>query len=351
MLTQCLDERNWLLGFITRWVDELAHCVDALDVIALERGAYAPPPNVRVYSLGKERGQGRLGLLLGFYRALFPLIRRADVIFVHMIPRYAVLAAPLAWLFRKPLALWYVHPHVGLELRLAAACAWRVFTAADGSFPLATSKLRVLGHGIDADFFSPGDCAPTERPAIVHVGRLMSVKNQAALLRALAAIAHETDAQAVFVGDVPPGYDLRYLDLLRALAAELDIADRVIFTGALPAREVRDWYRRAAVAVNLTRAGFFDKAALESMAVGAPTIVGNALFDALLGEYTPQLRLDSPDDVDGLAARLLALFRQPQAERAQMTAAIRERVIAAHSLTRLMSRLARALETGETDDP
>lgn len=358
MITQRLDERDWLVSVIPRWVSALARHVDTLDVVALEIGQYSPPPNVCLYSMGKEQERGKLGKTLGFYRAVLPLIGKADAVFVHMIPRYAVMVAPLALLARKPLALWYTHRQVSLQLRLALLCCSRVMTAAPDSFPLETPKLRVLGHGIDTAFYAPdadnrrGDLAgrphqrghESPRPLIIHVARLMPIKHQATLLRAVAA---GIDADVYLIGDVPQGQRTVYLDELKLLVRELGIAHRVTFTGGLPPEAVRDWYRRAAVAVNLSPPGLFDKAALESMATGTMTIVSCPAFDSLLGDYGPRLRIDSPQDVEGLAARLRALLALTGDERQAMTLDIRERVIAAHSLEQLMPRLVSVLETGE----
>jgi D-inositol-3-phosphate glycosyltransferase len=183
---------------------------------------------------------------------------------------------------------------------------------------------------------------------VVHVARLMPIKHQATLIRALAAVP---DAHAIIVGDVPAGQEIYavYADGLKALARELGMAERVTFTGGLLAPDVRDWYRKAVVAVNLSPQGLFDKAALESMACGVPTIVSSTTFDSLLGGDALQLRLDTPDDVDGLAVRLRALRALSPDERARISLAVRERVIAAHSLERLMPRLVRLFETGEPE--
>ena len=54
-----------------------------------------------------------------------------------------------------PITLWYTHRQAHLILRLATRVSTRVTTAGRDSFPLATDKLRVLGHGIDTDFFTP----------------------------------------------------------------------------------------------------------------------------------------------------------------------------------------------------
>ena len=95
--------------------------------------------------------------------------------------------------------------------------------------------------------------------------------------------------------------------------------------------------------MNLSPPGLFDKAALESMLCGVPTIVANPAFDPVLGDYAPQLRIPSSDDVSGLAERLRVLLAPDflgSAARQTMVQAIRERVRTTHSLDGLMDRLA-----------
>lgn len=350
MLVQQMDERDWLRAFIVTWVRALAAHVDQLDVLTLENHGAAVPDNVRVYSMGKEQGKNRAREALNFHRHMTRLAPQADVIFSHMTPRYTWLAAPYAALFKKRQVLWFTHRYASPHLRLALAASWRITTATPESFPLASSKVRALGHGIDTDFYAPGDTTSVQSDPfyVVHVARLMPIKHQATLIRALAQVPQ---AHAVFVGDVPEGQETHaaYGQGLKQLAVDLGVADRITFTGGLLAPGVRDWYRRAAVAVNLSPPGLFDKAVLESIATGTPTIVSSHAFDSLLGPEAPQVRLDSPDDVDGLASRLQQLQAQSPDERRAITLAQRERVIAAHSLERLMTRLVKVFATGEPE--
>jgi len=66
----------------------------------------------------------------------------------------------------------------------------------------------------------------------------------------------------------------------------------------------------------------------------------------------PLLRIDAPDDVMALASRLRELIALPLDARKRIGRALRERVVAAHSLDRLIERLISVLRTGETpDDP
>lgn len=393
MLVQQIDERDWLRAFIVAWVRALAGQVEAVDVITLEQGEAALPANVTVWSLGKEAGKNRARELGRFHRGMLRLAPRADVIFSHMTPRYTLLAAPYAALFGKRQVLWYTHRHASWQLRLAHLLCWRVTTAMPDSFPIPSAKVRALGHGIDTEFFAPaafdvtngrgmprpyGESGfvgttpassavnmPPASPAvpltpqpprpqvargsedvIVQVARLMPIKHQATLLRALARL---TAAQGVVIGAVPTGQEqyAGYADGLRALAAELGIDERVTFAGGLLPPDVRDWYRRAAVAVNLSPPGLFDKAVLESMASGVPTLVATHSFDDLLGEHAPLLRIDSPDDAAGLAERLHTLLLLTPAQRARIGAHLRARVVESHSLARLMPRLVNVFTTGE----
>lgn len=185
----------------------------------------------------------------------------------------------------------------------------------------------------------------------------MPIKRQDVLIRALAVLRGSPlrddvpRARVAFVGDVPPGTQSEtYAAALHTLAAELGIADRVTFAGALPAAGVVAAYTGAAVAVNLSPPGLFDKAALEAMACGVPTVVSNPAFLPLLGDDAPLLLLDHPADPAQLAERLRALLLLPNDERRAMGARLRAGVVAQHSLDALIPKLVSVLETGEAGE-
>ncbi|MFN8421282.1 MAG: glycosyltransferase family 4 protein [Anaerolineae bacterium] len=343
MITQKLDAGDPILAFTLDWVRELAARVQQLEVLCLEQRVKTSdlPANVHVWSMGKERGVGRVRELLTFYATLLRLAPSLDAIFAHMVPRYAWLAALVAVLFDVPIFLWYTHRQESRELHWATRVSKLVFTAAPDSFPLQTPKLRAVGHGIDTSFFAPDPQVPDDQPPlIVQVARLMPIKHQRTLLLALAvAIKGGIDVRVAIVGNVPARQDAEYLTQLQQLASELGIADRVQFTGGLPAPDVRDLYRRATIAINLSPPGLFDKAALESMITGALTIVCNPAFDALLRDHASLLRIASPEDVDGLVLAIRSVLELDQATRDNIALDIQGRARTAHSLTGLMDRL------------
>ena len=353
------DADDPLLSFASQWLNRLAAFYERIDVITMRAGRRITPENVYVHSVGKEKGYGELRRALEFYRLLSGLRRERPyaACFAHMMPLFAVMGAPL--LIDVPITLWYAHRQAHLILRVATAVSRRTVSAVEASFPLKTPKLRVIGHGIDTDFFAPelaltqavegdstGDGGQNLRrtKTIVQVARLMPIKHQATLIRALADVP---DAQAVFVGDVPPDVDPAYRRELEALARELGVADRVTFTGNLPPEGVRVWDRRAAIAVNLSPLGLFDKAALEGMAVGVPTMVSSAAFDDVVEDA--RLKISDPEDAMALSGRLNDLLALREEDCCRMGAALRERVIAAHSLDHLIGRLVSVLNTGEPE--
>ncbi len=344
MLTRVLDPDDEALGFTVRWVEALAARLDHLDIICQTHTNPPLPPNVRFYSMGKERGAGCAAQAWNLTRHLRRLTPQADGIFAHMIARYVWFAAPWARLHRKPILFWYTHRQISRELRLADALATAVMTAAPSSYPLPSPKVRVMGHGVAAELFplAQGEAAP---PTVIYVGRLSRIKRQDYLLRALAQVA----AQGVgafrveLVGGPMPQYP-RYPAELEALARALPPSVQVTFAGVLPRPQAAEHVRQSALAVNLSPHGSFDKAALEAMLSGKPVVVSNADFLPLLGEAADLLYVPYDATEAALAERLARLLRMSPAERAAIGRALRERALAAHSLEGLMDRIVQLMQ-------
>lgn len=340
-----VDADDPVLGFTTHWINRLAALWDRIDVITMRAGRVAVAPNVRVLSVGKEHGYSEARRALNFTRMLAGLLirERYAACFAHMMPLFAVMGATLLKVRGVPIMLWYTHRQPSRILRWGMDVSHRVVTAAPDSFPYRTPKLRVLGHGIDTDFFSP-DSTVYRPNTVVHVARLMEIKHQATLIRATAA---SPGIHATFIGDVPPEQDVGYPDALKNLADRLGVTDRVTFAGSMRPEAVREALRTSAIAVNLSPPGLFDKAALESMAMGVPTVVSSEAFVPVLGKFAPKLRIPSPDDYHTLTLRLGNLMRMSADERTALGAALRANVIEQHSLDRLIPRLTNVLRMGE----
>ena len=85
-----------ILGFTTQWISALARRVRSIEVITMRSGRVEVPKNVRVHSVGAERGLSEPRRIIEFYRLIFGILRRVriDGCFAHMIPEFAILPAP-----------------------------------------------------------------------------------------------------------------------------------------------------------------------------------------------------------------------------------------------------------------
>ena len=329
-ITQKIDRNDWLLGFTHSWLKTLATRVEGLVVICLERGETDLPKNVKIISLGKEQGAGRLKRLFKFWQAIATTIGEVDGVFAHMSPVFALAAAPFTKLFQRPLVLWYTHRSVSHTLRWAVRVSDAVVTASPESFQLATPKVQVVGHGIDPVQFFPTPLPTTTPPLILAVGRLSPIKRYELLIEAIKHLqAQGLAVRCVIAGDDPSPSSV-YGNTLKEKGSGV-----VEFIGAVPYHQIAAWYHRAAVTVNLCPTGGLDKAVLEGLLCGRPVLLTNQSFAPLLGpEGQPWLVAESSEAVaEGLANLLADPDRQAKIDR------IQARTKTEAGVERLMERL------------
>ena len=331
------DVDHPILGFTTHWIHALAARASAVDVITMRTGRIEIPDNVRVQSVGAERGWSEVRRVVEFYRLLTRILRRGriDGCFSHMTPEFSILAGPILRVLRIPLITWYAHPSLHWRVKLAHRVSHQMVSSVRRSYPWREDKLSVIGQGIDTTLFSPNGILPEEN-MVLCVGRISPVKNHATLLRAAAAL--KRPARVVIVGKSTGAEDERYAASLRRLACELGIQDRVAFEDGVPPAQLPGWYRRCAVHVNLTGLGFGDKVAWEAMACGRPCLVANEDLHETLGIYTDELLFGLNDPAD-LAVKLEHVLAKSDTERAEMGSYLRGQVERLHSLPRLAGRV------------
>ncbi|MCX6787562.1 MAG: glycosyltransferase [Candidatus Kaiserbacteria bacterium] len=262
IVTQVVDTEDPILGFFVRWVEEFAKHVERIEVICLKEGKHILPANVRVHSLGKERGAtSRAAYAWRFLKLIWKLRQQYDTVFVHMNPEYIVLGGLFWRLWGKHCALWYTHKSVNIKLRLATLLTHTIFTASKESFRLRTKKLHIMGHGIDVDFFSP-DENTLRGTAVLSAGRLSQTKRHDLAIRA----AEHFPNDVRIVGDGPERENLGML------ADQLSLSSRVHFIGPQTQEGLREEYRRAGVFVHTSETGSLDKVVLEALACGLSVV-------------------------------------------------------------------------------
>lgn len=343
------DADDPVLGFTTAWLGALARHCDRIHVITVRKGRQDLPDNVSVYSVGKEKGYGKLHKTTEFYHHLGHILSSdpVDACFAHMQPLFAVLSAPLLKARKIPITLWYAHKSVTRVLLLAEKLVDRVVTASPESFRIPSDKVLVTGHGIDTDRFAPPPMPRgADRPfTIISVGRLSPVKGLETLIDATDRLVRHHELGDLEVRLVGPVYDAAYAKVLRQQVEDRGLDGVIHFVGAIPHTRVLGEYQRADVFVNLSDTDSVDKAVLEAMSCGLPVITSNVAFERVLSSLGRSAMV-AKGDASGLAERLLTLTKQSPEERQTVGRQLRRIVVGGHSLARLARRLAEEIVPG-----
>jgi glycosyltransferase involved in cell wall biosynthesis len=333
-ITQELDPEHPVLAQTVDLVRALSSRVDELAVVARDVQWEEIPANVSVRTF-EEAGKVRRGL--AFERSLAAALPGADAAFVHMVPEFAVLAAPLARLRRLPVLLWYTHWNVSRPLRMAVRVSAAVLSVDRSSFPIETPKVRGIGHAIDVARFS---AAPAEQHGgslrLLALGRTARWKGLATLLEAISlARAQGADVRLEIRGpSLTDDERAHRLELEERIASDPKLRSHVDLLPTVSRDEVPALLAATDVVVspNEPRSGStLDKAVFEAAACARPVVSTNHSFAPLLGGL-PLPLLAPPRDAAALAEALVVVAAADQAVRIETGAVLRERVVAQHSL-------------------
>jgi glycosyltransferase involved in cell wall biosynthesis len=183
-------------------------------------------------------------------------------------------------------------------------------------FRVPAEKITVLSDCVDADAFTPVESAalalrvealrarlqiPPTRRVIVYIGLLDEYRGTSVMLRAAARVlARGADAHFVIIG-------FPNIERYRALARELNIADRVTFPGRVDYADAPTWLSLGEIALEPKMSA--TEAAgkvLNYMALGLPVVA----FDlSVMREYLGEYGVYAPlGDADAFAEQILALL-------------------------------------------
>lgn len=337
--TQAVDRYDPTLGFFLRWLEEFSKHCESVIVICLQKGEYELPKNVKVYSLGKERGRvSRFRYVLRFWKLLFLLRGRYDAVFVHMNPEYVVLGGLWWRLAGKKIGLWYTHKNVGFRLRVATFLSNHIFTASKESFRIPSKKVMVMGHGIDTTRAKPH----VPRLGIVRLmtsGRLSPIKHVEVILSAFLRLKEKgVVAECVVLGGPISHTDMVYKDKLFALLTEGGEDPEKILVGAVPHERVSEYHTVADYFLHASETGSLDKAVLDAALSGLIPISSSEAYTDFFEAYSSLLQYPKGDS-NVLAERIIALEKLSEEERKKIVLTLQVRVKERYSLTTLIPRI------------
>lgn len=321
-VTQEVDPASPVLGATVAKLRALASRVDEVAVVASTAVPGALPSNchVELFASGLRAGRG-----LRYETALARELRhpRETIVFAHMCPIYAVLAAPLAKPLRVPILLWFTHWRESRLLHLAERVSSVVVTVEQRSFPFPTPKLAPIGHGIDLTEFACVPRSSHEGPLrIAALGRTSPAKGLETVIRAVAATP---DVRLTIAGPSLTSEERAHRSALEELIDRSGAGPRIVIEGPIPRAEIPAFLGTIDVLVNNMQAGATDKVVYEAAATCLPVLASNPALDGFLPQ---ELRFERNDHAS-LAQRLETLA---QTDRVALGRELRERVEREHDV-------------------
>ncbi len=328
------DEHYYAYGPYAREIEAWAELFPEVVIAAPLRNVTPPQgsyrissPNVRVAPQREVGGTSWLDKLL-ILRSLPALVlslsremRNADAIHVRCPGNLGLLGALLAPLFSERLVAkyagqWNGFPEEEWTVRLQRAILrsrwWGHPVLIYGSSPRQPQHVvSFFTSMLSSEQLSRARASAAARQRspvlrVIYSGRLTKSKNVDVLLRAIAALKSEgIPLKGLVIGGGPEG------DSLRALAAELGIADQIEFTGAVSLEKVLDFLERSDVLVLASNTEGWAKAITEAMAFGLVCIGSDrGMIPTFLGDGRGLTV--PPRDVGALADALRKVASAPQ---------------------------------------
>ena len=335
------------LGVAIDWISNFAGKFDKIYVITHEAGRLPKIDNVEIVSVGKELGYSKFRRAWELYRHSWRILNDHKIhgCFVHMVPIFGVMLAPLLRLKGIPVLQWYTHKHTSLILRLICYFANHILTASHESVSLKSPKILVTGHGIDIDLFRPENTKNKDikslRKAkkIITVGRISPVKK----LDVLISIARELRQNGLafelsIIGEARGNQGEAYLTALKRKVKENNLEQFVHFVGSIPRRELPNWYQNADFFINLCVTGGLDKAVMEAMCCYTPILTSNTTFKPMLKQIAPATFL-SKNDKKELLNGIKYWLGLPEHEKNDVVKKMRLWVENNHSLTAFVDKV------------
>jgi len=368
IITQKVDINDDVLGFFHGWIAEFAKHCEKVTVVCLYEGKHSLTSNVKIFSLRKElhvtrspraskaslRGYTlreklfvRIKYLSNFYRLIIAERSNYGHVFVHMNPIYAILGWPLWKLWGKKISLWYTHKTIDLKLRLAEKLVDKIFTASKSSFRIASTKVNIMGHGIDVQKFKIQNSKfkiDSDYFKIITVGRISPVKDYITLIEAAGILSKENvNFQIEIIGGPGTPEQYGYYGHLQDVVRYKQLDKMIYFLGKVSNKDITGYLQNAHIFVNMSHTGSLDKAALEAMACELPVLSCNeAIIDDILADYKEKLYFEKSNP-RMLAEKIMALMDMNFEERQALGKELREIVVKEHNLSNLIAKICRSL--------
>lgn len=247
-------------------------------------------------------------------------VRQQRIDLLHANGSRSMFYAGLVGFFTGVPVVWHVRIALtdGYWDRLLALWARRIIAISaavrERFIQSAHGKVQIIHNGVEVDSFANADASYWreqwgEGPIVGMVAQLIPWKRQGDFIDAMAQVARKWPAvRFVLVGDEPESGG-NYAEQLRARAAALGMADKLIFAGFC--RDIAPVFAALDIAVLCSQDEPFGRVLIEAMAAGKPVV-------ATRGGGVPEIVVEGETgfmvavaDVDALARAVEKLLADP----------------------------------------
>ena len=335
-----MNEENPIFGHQIDNVKVLCEYFSEVLVLTGESKYGVPADNCKVVSyewIAGERAKSTLRFLRIFIGVIFNF--KPNLVFSHMTEVQSALIAPLLRITPIRHYLWYAHKSKSIYLRWCNFWINGIITSTDGSCPIRSKKVFVVGQAIDPKLFPFAKRDFSKKNRVIHTGRLDPSKNIELIISVFnECFKKDKEATLTFVGEPSTSAAFLYIKNLRNRFANEIEDGRLIFLGNFPRTKLFNLLNKSDVFLHGFQ-GSLDKTVVEATLMGLPVITLNQ-------EYLRQFGRWSLDDSKSINLRdeLLAYLNLEPADIELICEEKRRIALAKHSLQNWGKRVFEVLQ-------
>lgn len=290
-----MDLDNQVLSHQVEAVESLSEYFTETYVLTGKIGRFREIPRVKVLNSNWIPGHNIRNSVKSLVLILRIIARNRSriVVFSHMTEvQSALIAIPLRML-RVPHFLWYAHAHKSLYLKWVHFWADGIITSTNGSCPIKSKKVHVVGQAINLSSFVMAKDKSLPLKSLVHVGRADPSKDIETIYEVVSRVRKDhPELELTLIGDPSNLEALQQFELFVRKTLDDQNAGWLHLLPSIPREQISRTLGKYDIFIHAFK-GSLDKSILEATAVGLPVVTQNNEYLKLFGQWSDAGSLES----------------------------------------------------------
>lgn len=287
IINYSMNEENPIFGHQIDNVKELCKYFSEVIVLTGESKYRVPADNCKVVSyewIPGAKAKSALRFLRIFIKVMLNF--KPNLVFSHMTEVQSALIAPFIRITPIRHYLWYAHKSNSIYLRWCNYWVSGIITSTEGSCPIRSKKVFVVGQAIDPKLFPILKRDYSKKNRVIHTGRLDPSKNIELIITVFTECFHEDkNATLTFVGEPSTAEATLYIKNLKNRFANEIKEGRLVFLGNSPRKNLYKILNKSDLFLHGFE-GSLDKTVVEATLMGLPVITLNQEFLRHFGQWS-----------------------------------------------------------------